>query len=217
MTDPIKTARDALDKFIDRINHLLSLPKISDDGSGDENFMELYYSDAEIVKAALDQVQNVGVDVEGLKLRAEKDMHEKIKSVGDTFMVHWTIDYLAAKGHLQTPVKGWMPIDTLKDCQDGMVFLARKKRDGKIPIVMAYKNVSGGWNTIEGGFERVEDATHWMPLPTPPATGKPQSDLDQIATVFICGQQFIVRRENHDAFVKMIGILEPATERTGDE
>jgi Lar family restriction alleviation protein len=132
-------------------------------------------------RAALDQVQNVGVDVDAMTNQQHYDCgyHDAVRNCIDKGC--------QASGHLQTPA----PID---------VEALKRELNKEFHFTM-----NGPVNYI---VEYLLDKGHLQ---------TPVKGLEQIATVIICGQEFIVRRENHDAFTRLIGILEPATERTGDE
>lgn len=59
----------------------------------------------------------------------------------------------------------WQPIETAP--RDQMFIWAMPKLDGQWGLGLAYRNVSGGWSDAYGAATK--GATHWTPLPAPPA------------------------------------------------
>jgi len=61
----------------------------------------------------------------------------------------------------------WQPIETCP--KDEMFIWAYKKGDDKWSVGLAYRNVSGGWSDAYGDRDAPKKATHWFPMPMPPA------------------------------------------------
>ncbi len=65
----------------------------------------------------------------------------------------------------------WQPIETAP--KDEM-FIWAYRREGKWSIGLAYRNVSGGWSDAYGDPSAPKYATHWHPMPEPPASPHPR-------------------------------------------
>jgi hypothetical protein len=105
MTDPIKTAREALECESAALKYIRHALIGNDPPDIDRAMMHVscQMDRIDTALAALDQVQNVGVDVDALqKEYAAQYFYPRSKLVASE-----VVRNLAAKGHLQTPVKGW--------------------------------------------------------------------------------------------------------------
>jgi hypothetical protein len=71
---------------------------------------------------------------------------------------------------------GWQPIETAP--RDRM-FIWAYQREGKWSVGVAYRNVSGGWSDAYGNLGPPKYATHWAPMPTPPALSRAERQEDK--------------------------------------
>jgi hypothetical protein len=72
---------------------------------------------------------------------------------------------------------GWQPIETAP--RNGTEFIAAYGRQGFVKQLVRFNTVWGHWESkgvVTRGFET--NATHWMPLPPPPATEPPAATAE---------------------------------------
>lgn len=84
-----------------------------------------------------------------------------------------TADCACLRFKQPSPVdEGWQPIDTAPKDGTPILVFGPYEVAGRVNVVKWYCN-SWAVTTDEYGWERVSYATHWQPLPSPPATETP--------------------------------------------
>jgi hypothetical protein len=158
MTDPIKTAREALASLVEDARSAIDLEYVNHPALAHKRkrgFDSISKCEVAIL-AALDQVQNVGVDVKALREELIDNVYHKQEHDDYTLLtfmkvIRDVIPYLAASGHLQTPVQGWKLVPVKMTAE----------------MKAAYTSVILGWGREPGNIMEAWDAVLEA---TPPAT-----------------------------------------------